>query len=54
LLARDPLREPVYRALMRLMVRQDERAAALKLYATCREALKRDLGVAPRTFTATS
>ena len=47
LLARDPLREPVYRALMRLMVRQDERAAALKLYATCRESLKRDLGVAP-------
>jgi TolB-like protein/Tfp pilus assembly protein PilF len=47
LLAHDPLREPVYRALMRLMVRHDERAAALKLYATCREALKRDLGVAP-------
>ena len=47
LLARDRLREPVYRALMRLHVRQGERAEALKLYAVCRETLKRDLGVAP-------
>ena len=47
LLARDPLREPVYRALMRLLARKGERAEALKLYATCRDALKRDLGVEP-------
>lgn len=47
LLARDPLREPVYRALMRVLAVKGERAEALKLYATCRDALKRDLGVAP-------
>lgn len=47
LLARDRLREPVYRALMRLYVRTGERPEALKLYAACREALKRDLGVEP-------
>ena len=47
LLARDRLREPVYRALMGLHARQGERAEALKLYAACREALKQDLGVAP-------
>jgi TolB-like protein/DNA-binding SARP family transcriptional activator len=51
LLARDRLREPVYRALMRLHVRQSERAEALKLYAVCREALKQDLGVAPDAST---
>ncbi len=47
LLARDRLREPVYRALMRLHARNGERAEALKLYAACRDALKQDLGVAP-------
>jgi TolB-like protein len=47
LLARDRLREPVYRALMRLHVRKGERTEALKLYAACRDALKQDLGVAP-------
>jgi TolB-like protein/Tfp pilus assembly protein PilF len=47
LLPRDPLREPVYRALMRLAIAKGERAEALKLYAACRDALKRDLGIAP-------
>jgi DNA-binding SARP family transcriptional activator/Flp pilus assembly protein TadD len=47
LLARDPLRESVYRSLMRLATRQGDRAEALKLYAACRGALQRDLGVAP-------
>jgi DNA-binding SARP family transcriptional activator len=47
LLARDRLREPVYRALMRLHVRKGDRPEALKLYAACRETLKRELGVAP-------
>jgi TolB-like protein/uncharacterized membrane protein len=47
LLARDRLREPVYRALMRIYVRMGERPEALKLYAACREALKRELGVEP-------
>lgn len=47
LLACDPLREPVYRALMRLSVLKGDRAEALKIYAACRDALKQDLGVAP-------
>jgi len=47
LLARDRLREPVYRALMRLYARKGERTESLKVYAACRAALKQDLGVAP-------
>ena len=47
LLARDPLRESVYRSLMRLFMLRGDRAEALKLYTACRNALKRDLGVAP-------
>jgi len=47
LLAYDRMREPVYRALMRLHALQGERTEALKLYATLRDALKQDLGVAP-------
>jgi TolB-like protein/Flp pilus assembly protein TadD len=47
LLARDRLREPVYRALMRLHACKGERTEALKQYATLREVLKQELGVAP-------
>jgi len=47
LITRDHLREPVYRALMRLHARKGERTEALKLYAACREALKQDLHVEP-------
>ncbi len=47
LLARDPLCEPVYRALMRLHVAGGDRAAALKLHATCRDALKKELNTTP-------
>src|SRR5262245_24302839 len=47
LLARDRLREPVYRALMRLFALKGDRAEALKLYAALREALKLDLQVEP-------
>lgn len=47
LLARDSLCEPVYRALMRLYVASGERAAALKLYTTCRDALKKELDISP-------
>jgi len=47
LLARDQLCEPIYRALMRLHARKGDRAEALKIYAICREILKRDLEVAP-------
>jgi TolB-like protein/Tfp pilus assembly protein PilF len=53
LLARDPLCEPVYRALMRLHVAGGERAAALQLYAACRDALKRELNIAPDLQTET-
>lgn len=47
LLARDAVCEPAYRAVMRIHLAAGERAAALKLYETCRDALKRELGVAP-------
>ena len=47
LLVRDPLCEPLYRALMCLHVSAGERAAALKLYATCRDILKKELGTTP-------
>ena len=47
LLAHDRLREPVYRALMRLHAHKGERTEALKLYASCRDAVKQELGVAP-------
>ena len=51
LLARDRLCEPAYRALMRVHARKGERTEALKLYATCRDALKQDLGLAPDATT---
>jgi len=51
LLARDRLCEPVYRALMRLHAGMEERSVALKIYATCRDALKEELGVAPEAKT---
>jgi TolB-like protein/Flp pilus assembly protein TadD len=51
LLSRDPLREPVYRALMRLSVLNQDRVEALKIYSSCREILKKELGVAPDTKT---
>jgi DNA-binding SARP family transcriptional activator/Tfp pilus assembly protein PilF len=47
LLAQDRMLEPVYRAMMRICQNRGERAAALKLYSTCREALGDDLGIAP-------
>jgi TolB-like protein/DNA-binding SARP family transcriptional activator/Flp pilus assembly protein TadD len=47
LLTGDRLREPVYRALMRLHVRRGERTAALQWYAACRTALSEELGAAP-------
>ena len=47
LLARDPLREPVYRALMRHSMLKEDRTEALKIYASCRDVLKRELGVTP-------
>ena len=47
LLAYDPLCEPIYRALMQLHVAGGERAAALRLYATCRDRLKKELDAPP-------
>jgi TolB-like protein len=53
LLAHDPLCEPVYRALMRLHAAGGERAAALKLYAACRDTLKKELDTTPDLQTET-
>jgi DNA-binding SARP family transcriptional activator/TolB-like protein/Tfp pilus assembly protein PilF len=47
LLAEDPLLEPVYRATMRLSRTRGDRVAALKVYATCRDTLRNELGVEP-------
>jgi DNA-binding SARP family transcriptional activator/Tfp pilus assembly protein PilF len=47
LLAQDPLLEPVYRATMRLLSARGDRVAALKVYATCRDTLRDDLGTEP-------
>jgi len=47
LLALDPLQEGVHRTLMRLYVRQGRRAAALRQYQVCVEALRRELGIEP-------
>ncbi|QIG47236.1 hypothetical protein G5V57_05535 [Nordella sp. HKS 07] len=51
LLRRDRLREPVYRALMQLLARDNKRGEALKLYGQCEAALVEELGVkaAPET-----
>jgi DNA-binding SARP family transcriptional activator/TolB-like protein len=47
LLAEDPTRESVYRATMRLCRAQGDRVAALKIYASCRDILRDELGVEP-------
>jgi DNA-binding SARP family transcriptional activator len=51
ILGRDETRESVVRPLMQLLLAQGERGEALKLYGTCREALQRELGVAPDATT---
>ncbi len=53
ILALDPLQEPVHRALMRLLLRQGRRAAALQQYQTCVGALQRELGAEPDEETRT-
>jgi DNA-binding SARP family transcriptional activator/TolB-like protein/Tfp pilus assembly protein PilF len=45
LLGRDRLREPVYRALMQMLARDNKRNEALKLYGQCEAALAEELGV---------
>lgn len=51
LTAHDPLREDGHRLLMQLLAAAGHRGAALKQYALCAEALKRQLGVAPEPAT---
>ena len=51
LLDHDRLREPLHRALMRLLIKGNDRAAALKAYAACRDALQSELGVEPELET---
>jgi WD40 repeat protein/DNA-binding SARP family transcriptional activator len=46
-LAVDPTHEPAHRLLMVLYARSGRRAAALRQYETCRQALADELGVAP-------
>lgn len=45
LLGRDRLREPVYRALMRMLAKDNQRSEAIKLFAQCEAALTEELGV---------
>lgn len=51
LLAVDPLREDVHRALMRHLARSGQRSAALAQYAACADALRRELDVEPLAAT---
>ncbi|MGI9522590.1 MAG: AfsR/SARP family transcriptional regulator [Hyphomicrobiaceae bacterium] len=51
LLAIDPLNETVHRALMRAYAAQGRYDAALKQFETCRDILRRDLGVEPQVET---
>lgn len=47
ILDHDPLREDVHRELMRLYLRNGQRAAALRQFEQCRAALKRELAIQP-------
>jgi DNA-binding SARP family transcriptional activator/pimeloyl-ACP methyl ester carboxylesterase len=51
ILALDPLRETVHRALMRLHAERGHANAALKQYQACAQALRRELGVDPDSET---
>lgn len=51
LLSRDRLREPIYRALMRMRASMHDRAGSMKAYADCRDALVTDLNLAPELET---
>jgi DNA-binding SARP family transcriptional activator len=43
----DPLRESIHREVMRLYVRQGQRALAVRHYERCRELLQAELGIPP-------
>ena len=47
IVAADPLRESAYQTLMRLYVQVGNAAAALRVFADCRERLREDLGASP-------
>jgi TolB-like protein/Tfp pilus assembly protein PilF len=51
LLRLDPLREAAHRILMRAYAAQGRHASALKQFETCRDILKRELGVEPEPKT---
>jgi TolB-like protein/DNA-binding SARP family transcriptional activator/Tfp pilus assembly protein PilF len=51
LLSLDPLREAAHRILMRAYAAQGRGASALKQFKTCRDILKRELGVEPEPKT---
>ena len=51
LLSLDPLRESAHRILMRAYAVQGRHASALKQFETCRDILKRELGVEPEPKT---
>jgi len=51
ILAMDPLQEVVHRALMKLLLRQGRRAAALQQYQVCVASLQRELGAEPEEET---
>jgi TolB-like protein len=51
LLRLDPLREAAHRILMRAYVAQGRQASALKQFETCRDILRRELGVEPEPET---
>ncbi|MCZ6840837.1 MAG: BTAD domain-containing putative transcriptional regulator [Alphaproteobacteria bacterium] len=51
LLTLDPLREAAHRILMRAYAAQGRQASALKQFETCRDILRRELGVEPEPET---
>ncbi len=53
LLVLDPHQEVVHRELMRCLYRRGDRAAAIRQYQACVEALREDLGLSPSAETET-
>ena len=47
ILGRDPVREEIHRALMRLYLESGQRTLAMRQYFQCRELLDHELGVSP-------
>ena len=47
ILRRDPMREEIHRALMRLYLESGQRTLAMSQYVQCRDLLSQELGVLP-------